>query len=248
MSRIWNKNHEKKSTRSSLSFTIFASLPFSPRKWARHARHPLWPGLFTMIAQLPIEAQLARGKMGWGLWTLLLMGGKQQHHWNEPIFISSSWLVFVSNNGVKVSYKAETILSWVHTGVSKCDMMYDDFIWNSFIWRILFLCHLGFILEFSAVGIGQLRRVAFVSSTWKLAYLTKSTSPVPHCNQGPAGRCFLDLGGFGSGVEKKSRPAGGFGSGRSFERYLIYSRTCRVFRLYLIFLVYPKCRVYPTII
>ena len=53
------------------------------------------------------------------------------------------------------------------------------------------------------MGIGQLRRVAFVSSTWKLAYLTKSTSPVPHCNQGPAGRCFLDLGGFGSGVEKK---------------------------------------------
>ena len=66
------------------------------------------------------------------------------------------------------------------------------------------MCHLGFILEFSAVGIGQLRRVAFVSSTWKLANLTKSTSPVPHCNQGPADRCFLDLGGFGSGVEKNT--------------------------------------------
>ena len=194
MCRIWNKNHEKKSKCSSLSFTIFASLPFSPCMGARPARHPLWPGLFTMIAQLPIEAQLARGKMGWGLWTLLLMGGKQQHRWNEPIFLSSSWLVSVSNNGVKVSYKAETILSWVYTGVSKCcDMMYDDFIWNYFIWRILFLCHLGFMLEFSAVGIGQLRRVAFVSSTWKLAYLTKSTSPVPHCNQGPAGTFF----GFG---------------------------------------------------
>ena len=89
----------------------------------------------------------------------------------------------------------------------------------------MFFCHLGFILEFSAVGIGQLRRVAFVSSTWKLANLTKSTSPVPHCNQGPAGRCFLDLGGFGSGVEKKSRSEGEFGSGRSFERYLIYSWT-----------------------
>ena len=63
----------------------------------------------------------------------------------------------------------------------------NDFFWISFIWRILFLCHLGFILEFSAMGIGQLRRVAFVSSTWKLANLTKSTFPVPHCNQGRGG-------------------------------------------------------------
>ena len=67
MSKIWNKNHEKKSKRPSLSFTIFASLPFFPRKGARHARHPLRSGLFTMIAQLPIEAQLARGKAGVGI-------------------------------------------------------------------------------------------------------------------------------------------------------------------------------------
>ena len=63
----------------------------------------------------------------------------------------------------------------------------NDFFWISFIWRILLLCHLGFISEFSAMGIGQLRRVAFVSSTWKLANLTKSASPVPHCNQGRGG-------------------------------------------------------------
>ena len=74
MSRIWHKDHEKKSKRASLSFTIFASLPFSPCKGARHARHPLRPGLFTMIAQLPIEAQLARGKMGVGIVNLAFDG------------------------------------------------------------------------------------------------------------------------------------------------------------------------------
>ena len=72
MSKIWN--HEKKSKRPSLSFTIFASLPFFPRKGARHARHPLRSGLFTMIAQLPIEAQLARGKAGVGIVNLAFDG------------------------------------------------------------------------------------------------------------------------------------------------------------------------------
>ena len=65
------------------------------------------------------------------------------------------------------------------------------------------MCHLGFMLEFSAVGIGQLRRVAFVSSTWKVANLTKSTSPVPHCNQGPAGIFFWILAGLGRVLKKK---------------------------------------------
>ena len=55
----------------------------------------------------------------------------------------------------------------------------------------------------------------------KMNFQKRSPTPKP----GPNGK---GLGGFGSGVEKKSA-AGGFGSGRSFEIYLIYSQTCRVF-------------------
>ena len=36
-------------------------------------------------------------------------------------------------------------------------------------------------------------------------------------DQGPTGRVFSISGGFGSGIEKKSRLAGWFGSGRSVE-------------------------------
>ena len=206
MSRIWNKNHEKKSKCSSLSFTIFASLPFSPRKWARHARHPLWPGLFTMIAQLPIEAQLARGKMGVGIVNLAFDGWET----TTPVEWTNIYFFFVigvcfkqwrqsqlqSRDNFELSVYGSFEMLWYDVRWFHLELFYlENFVFVSFGLYVGILCS----------GHWTVEKSCFCFLNLEIGLFDQIHFPSPTLQPGPSGYFFWIWAGLGRVLKKTSQ-------------------------------------------
>ena len=108
-------------------------------------------------------------------------------------------------------------------------MMYYDFIWISFIGEFCF-CVIWALFWNS---------LQWALDSWEELLLFPQLenwliwpNPLPQSHIATRAQrvgVFWIWAGLGRVLKKKSRPEGEFGSGRSFERYLIYSWTWRVF-------------------
>ena len=96
MNKIWNKNHEKKSKRSSLSFTVFASLPSSPLQGSPACQAP--PATRAIHYDRPITHRGAacKGKDGVGIGEPCFwwVGNNNTSRMNQYFFLLRDWRLF----------------------------------------------------------------------------------------------------------------------------------------------------------